>query len=368
VTSSPNRCSVSASARSVRSRFTRGGERPASFSFKVVTGRAVTAPAADFACVPPDCADLPESRTKEPGASRCLCLTGARRLRLTACTVPLPTQVPTSVRLRDEDRNGVLFALGLNALQVRRLHPSLPIREVACRIGASRGKSVFAAGNEVLRIIPCRKPASRLHSPNRRAECSPSPTGVRSHPRRTAYPSLAKAVGAQDPRRDRARARADTLRPWFIRPIRFVDHPPPRSQRGRFAGTGKKRGSTIMCRRFGVVRRGGSFWCFLPFPFRFVWPLRTAFKPCSNANELRTVALKQQHRCRLRPSAFRAGRYPDDRFARATVRYLSQFGSTHLGIACPRWNVFSARRLAHQPTKTPPKALPYRQLSRCGPK
>ncbi len=128
-----------------------------------------------------------ESPTKEAWSHRvALCLPRSR------CAMNGRTELtelgPDTDALRDEDRNGVLFDLGLDALQVdvciRSADP-----EVIAALRDRAGKSVFSHGNDVMRIILAANPHRVFISQIGRAEVfqpipppgSQSPDGPHTH-------------------------------------------------------------------------------------------------------------------------------------------------------------------------------------------
>jgi hypothetical protein len=119
-----------------------------------------------------------ESPTKEAWSHRvALCLPRSR------CAMNGRTELtelgPDTDALRNDDRNGVLFDLGLNTLQVdvciRSADP-----EVIAALRDRAGKSVFSHGNDVMRIILAANPHRVFISQIGRAEVSqpiPAPGG-----------------------------------------------------------------------------------------------------------------------------------------------------------------------------------------------
>ena len=168
--------------------FTRDASEPASFvqgrdRVGVVTGRG------GIRLVPhPELRPIAsESPTKEAWSHRvALCLPRSR-CAMNGRTVLTELGLDTDA-LRDEDRNGVLFDLGLNTLQVdvciRSADP-----EVIAALRDRAGKSVFAHGNDVMRIILAANPHRVFISQIGRAEVfqpipppgSQSPDGPHTH-------------------------------------------------------------------------------------------------------------------------------------------------------------------------------------------
>ena len=168
--------------------FTRDRGEPASFirgddSIGVVTGRG------GVRLVP--CAELLPIASESP-------TTEAWNHRVALC-LPLPlcamsgrtelTELGADTdALRDEDRSGVLFDLGLNTLQVdvcvRSTDP-----QVTAALRGRAGKSIFAPGNDVMRIILAANPHRVFISRIGRAEVfqpipplgGQSPNGPHTH-------------------------------------------------------------------------------------------------------------------------------------------------------------------------------------------